>query len=144
MPNLIHDAHDVKGANDRDLGIAKCADSTALKQADDWLRDTVGPLVQSTIFKEKGLLVIVFDEACNEDESDGSGHQGGGARTHGTRQLKGQTGISVCCTLPSREHPPVDVGSPRSGIYELARRSQGRFQHGRIFHIVPVALLSDP
>src|SRR5438876_12257043 len=34
--------------------------------------------VQSTIFKEKGLLVIVFDEACNEDESDGSGHQGGG------------------------------------------------------------------
>ena len=78
VPNLIHDAHDVKGANDRDLGIAKCADSTALKQADDWLRDTVGPLVQSTIFKEKGLLVIVFDEACNEDESDGSGHQGGG------------------------------------------------------------------
>ena len=37
VPNLIHDAHDVKGANDRDLGIAKCADSTALKQADDWL-----------------------------------------------------------------------------------------------------------
>lgn len=78
VPDLFHDGHDVKGPNSRSEGLAKCGDAMALKQADDWLRDNIGPLLSSPVFKQKGLLVIVFDEASHDDESDGTGHAGGG------------------------------------------------------------------
>src|SRR5256885_6520464 len=50
----------------------------ALKQADDWLKDILSPLLASSLFKEKGLLVVTYDESSREDESDGAGHWGGG------------------------------------------------------------------
>ena len=77
-PDIFHDAHDVKGTNGRDLGKAKCGDNTALKEADDWLKDNIDPLVQSNSFKQSGMLVVVFDESSNDDKSDGTGHEGGG------------------------------------------------------------------
>lgn len=80
VPNLLHDAHDVAGPDGRDEGQAGCGNRQALKQADDWLRDNIGPLIDSSLFKEKGLLVIVFDEACDDDESDGAGHDESGGR----------------------------------------------------------------
>jgi hypothetical protein len=79
VPNLLHDAHDIVDA-DGHRGKAACGDRQALKQADDWLRENVGPLIESPLFKERGLLVIVFDEACDDDESDGGGHENGGGR----------------------------------------------------------------
>src|SRR5712692_2458458 len=77
-PDLFDDAHDVRGSNGDNMGKARCGDSTALKKADDWLKDNIDPLVQSSVFKESGLLVIVFDESSDDDESDGAGHKGGG------------------------------------------------------------------
>jgi phospholipase C len=79
VPNLLHDAHDVE-APDGHTRKANCGNPQALKQADDWLRDNIGPLIDSSVFKEKGLLVIVFDEACDDDESDGAGHDDFGGR----------------------------------------------------------------
>jgi hypothetical protein len=80
VPNLFHDAHDVEGPDGSDRGKAGCGDSRALRQADDWLRTNIGPLIASPTFQEHGLLVIVFDEACDDDESDGGGHGDSGGR----------------------------------------------------------------
>jgi hypothetical protein len=80
VPDLFDDGHDVKGTDGSDQGRAKCGDPTALKQADDWLRNNIAPLVSSAVFKDKGLLVVVFDEASNGDKSDGAGRAEGGGR----------------------------------------------------------------
>jgi hypothetical protein len=78
VPNLFDDGHNVKGANGRDQGLAPCADPSALKQTDDWLKNIFSPLLASKVFQDSGLLIITYDEACGDDESDGAGHWGGG------------------------------------------------------------------
>ena len=78
VPNLFDDGHSIKGTNGRNQGTARCADPTALKQADDWLKNIFSPLLASKVFEDTGLLVITFDEASGDDESDGAGHWGGG------------------------------------------------------------------
>jgi hypothetical protein len=79
VPSLINDAHDFRGA-DGIIGPAECRNGEALGQADKWLREHIAPLIASQVFREKGLLVIVFDEACHDDESDGEGHGDAGGR----------------------------------------------------------------
>jgi hypothetical protein len=37
-----------------------------LRDIDSWLRDNVDPLINSRIFRDSGLLLIVFDEACED------------------------------------------------------------------------------
>ena len=78
VPNLFDDGHSIKGTNGSNQGDARCGDTAALKQADDWLRDILGPLLQSKRFKDKGMLVITYDESSTDDQSDGAGHWGGG------------------------------------------------------------------
>jgi phospholipase C len=78
VPNLFDDGHSVKGTNGRSQGTARCGDATALKQADDWLKNIFSPLLTSKVFQDAGLLIITYDEASNDDESDGAGHWGGG------------------------------------------------------------------
>jgi acid phosphatase len=78
VPNLFNDAHNVKGANGKDQGHAHCGDPAAVKQVDAWMKSILSPLLASSVFKEKGLLVITFDEASRHDNSDGAGHEGGG------------------------------------------------------------------
>jgi len=78
VPNLFDDGHDVKGANGRSQGLARCGDANALKQSDDWLKDILSPLLASKTFADSGLLVITYDESCLDDTSDGAGHEGGG------------------------------------------------------------------
>jgi phosphatidylinositol-3-phosphatase len=78
VPNLFDDAHDVKGTNGSSQGTAPCGDATALRQADDWLKNIFTPLLDTPLFKDKGLLVIAFDESTSDDQSDGAGHYGGG------------------------------------------------------------------
>jgi hypothetical protein len=38
----------------------------------------MSPLLASKVFEDSGLLVVTYDEASNDDESDGAGHWGGG------------------------------------------------------------------
>ncbi len=78
VPDMFHDGHDVEDAGGYDIGKATCGSREALGQADRWLREKIRPLVESPVFAEKGLLLIVFDEACESDRSDGAGHEGGG------------------------------------------------------------------
>src|SRR5437588_11806452 len=55
-PNLCNDAHDC-----------------SLATADQWLQANIAPLVNSALFRQDGLLVIVFDEA-GSDNTNGGGH----------------------------------------------------------------------
>jgi phosphatidylinositol-3-phosphatase len=78
VPNVFDDGHSIKGTNGASQGDARCGDLAALKQSDDWLKAILSPLLASSVFKDKGLLVITYDEASRDDESDGAGHWGGG------------------------------------------------------------------
>ena len=57
VPNLCNDAHD-------------CPLSTA----DNWLKANIDPLIASPMFQKDGLLIIVFDEANDQDFTGGGGH----------------------------------------------------------------------
>jgi phospholipase C len=54
-PNLCNDAH-----------------NCSLGTADAWLKKNIAPLISSSVFKDGGLLIIVFDESAN-DNSHGGG-----------------------------------------------------------------------
>jgi acid phosphatase len=53
-PNLCNDAHDCP-----------------LGTADGWLKNNIGPLIQSASFKNGGLLIIVFDESGSDNTHGG-------------------------------------------------------------------------
>jgi acid phosphatase len=57
VPNLCDDAHD-------------CPLSTA----DNWLKTNIAPLIASPVFQKDGVLIIVFDEANDQDFTSGGGH----------------------------------------------------------------------
>jgi phosphatidylinositol-3-phosphatase len=57
VPNLLDDAHD-----------------GTLSQADSWLQQNIDPLIQSSVFQQDGLLIIVFDESEDSDVAHGGGH----------------------------------------------------------------------
>ncbi len=57
VPNLCNDGHDCP-----------------LATADNWLKTNIDPLIQSPIFQQDGLLIIVFDEADLTDFTAGGGH----------------------------------------------------------------------
>lgn len=78
VPNLYDDGHSIEGINGADQGLARCGEATALKHADDWLKNSMIPLLASKVFQDTGLLVITYDEASLDDQSDGAGHWGGG------------------------------------------------------------------
>jgi phosphatidylinositol-3-phosphatase len=78
VPNIFDDGHSIKGTNGASQGDAHCGDLNALKQSDDWLKAILSPLLATSLFKDNGLLVITYDEASRDDESDGAGHWGGG------------------------------------------------------------------
>jgi acid phosphatase len=78
VPNLVNDAHD----NPKTRRLARCGDEESLQVADDWLKKNIKPLLDSESFQEDGLLIIVFDEACDtgskKDGSLGPKQSGGG------------------------------------------------------------------
>jgi phosphatidylinositol-3-phosphatase len=78
VPNVFDDGHSIKGTNGGNQGNARCGDASALKQTDDWLKYIFSPLLASKMFEDGGLLIITYDEASGDDESDGAGHWGGG------------------------------------------------------------------
>lgn len=57
IPNLDHDAHD-----------------GSLKEADDWLRQHIAPLLENSVFQKDGILIITFDESFKSDPDHGGGH----------------------------------------------------------------------
>jgi phosphatidylinositol-3-phosphatase len=61
VPDIYDDGHD----DARTHKEAACGAHTVLKRIDQWLNNNIRPLVDSTDFQSSGLLIIVFDEACN-------------------------------------------------------------------------------
>ena len=57
VPNLCNDGHDCP-----------------LSVADAWLQANIGPFVSGSQFQRDGLLIIVFDEASDDDTANGGGH----------------------------------------------------------------------
>jgi len=78
VPNLFNDAHD----NPKTRKASACGDDESLQTADDWLKKNIKPLLKSDSFQKDGLLMIVFDEACDKgpkkDSSLGPKQRGGG------------------------------------------------------------------
>jgi len=62
VPNVYNDGHNDSATHT----IASCGDHRALRHIDILLRDNIDPLVRSHVFRESGLLLIVFDEACED------------------------------------------------------------------------------
>jgi hypothetical protein len=93
VPNLVNDGHD----NPKTRKGAACGDVESLPVADDWLKTNIKPLVDSESFQKDGLLLIVFDEACDtgakRDKSLGpTRKRGGGGHI---------TGVLVGAHLPA-------------------------------------------
>jgi len=59
-PNLYNDGH----SDPATRRSAACGDHRALQNVDSWLKTNMEPLIKSDGFQHGGLLVIVFDEAC--------------------------------------------------------------------------------
>jgi phosphatidylinositol-3-phosphatase len=57
IPNMDHDAHD-----------------GSLKEADNWLKQYIEPLLASPDFQKDGILIITFDESDKNDPDNGGGH----------------------------------------------------------------------
>lgn len=66
VPNLYHDGHNSLTTR-RGSG---CGEHQALRQIDDWLKENIRPLVESSTFQQGGLLIILFDEACSGKKGD--------------------------------------------------------------------------
>lgn len=62
VPDIHDDGHD----NAKTHRVAACGDHAALQQIDQWLHRNIRPLVEDGDFKRSGLLIIVFDEACDQ------------------------------------------------------------------------------
>lgn len=76
VPNLRSDAHDVPGTK-RPKDSA-CGQQESLGLADNWLKSTISPLIDNASFQKSGLLVVLFDEACNGDKTSARVHVKGG------------------------------------------------------------------
>ena len=42
--------------------------------ADNWLKQNIGPVLNSPAFTQAGLLIILFDESSGNDIANGGGH----------------------------------------------------------------------
>lgn len=66
-PNAVDDAHDCPG------GGALCTDDAKLSAADTWLRNNIGPLINSPALANS-VFIIVFDESLVIDPINGGGN----------------------------------------------------------------------
>jgi hypothetical protein len=66
-PNAVDDAHDCPG------GGSLCTDDAKLSAADTWLRNNIGPLINSPALANS-VFIIVFDESLVIDPINGGGN----------------------------------------------------------------------
>jgi len=81
VPNLFDDAH----TNARTRRGATCRDPESLRVADHWLEANLKPVIEADTFRKDSLLVVVFDEACDQGSKadshlDSKRSRGGGGR----------------------------------------------------------------
>jgi acid phosphatase len=81
IPNVFDDAH----TNPRTGRGAACRDPESLRMADHWLEQNLKPVIDTESFRKDSLLVVVFDEACDQGSKadshiDPKRSRGGGGR----------------------------------------------------------------
>ena len=67
VPNEFHNLHSCTEGGE------SCTEQEQMHLGDTWLRDNVGPLLESKSFQQDGLLLILFDEAEPQDKTHGGG-----------------------------------------------------------------------
>jgi acid phosphatase len=67
LPNQLHNGHDCPSGE-------TCPDADRLSATDGWLSANIAPLLQSALFQQDGLLIIVWDESVDTDWAYGGGH----------------------------------------------------------------------
>jgi len=67
VPNNVNNAHDCP------WGGSNCSTATKLKDADDWLRRHIAPVLSNREFLQDGILIITFDESKHSDQARGGG-----------------------------------------------------------------------
>ena len=68
VPNQQHNGHNCPP------GTSPCSDSLILRTLDSWLKNNIGPLLNTPQFQQDGILIIVFDEGKETDTAHGGGH----------------------------------------------------------------------
>ncbi|HKT50355.1 MAG TPA: alkaline phosphatase family protein [Candidatus Angelobacter sp.] len=68
VPNQQHNGHNCPP------GTSPCSDSLILRTLDGWLKNNIGPLLNTSDFQKDGILIIVFDEGKESDTAHGGGH----------------------------------------------------------------------
>lgn len=68
VPDNANNSHDCPP------GMQTCSHEETLANSDNWLRDNIGPLLQSSAFQQNGLLIITYDESDESDTQKGGGH----------------------------------------------------------------------
>ena len=68
VPNLQNDGYDCPANK------PVCRNVDKLRNMDNWLQTNIDPLVTSSAFQADGLLIIVFDQSDDTDQTNGGGH----------------------------------------------------------------------
>jgi phosphatidylinositol-3-phosphatase len=67
VPNLANDGHDCPGE------AGNCTDTQKLSNIDDWVKNNIGPLINSSAF-QNSMLIYTWDEGDVNDMANQGGH----------------------------------------------------------------------
>lgn len=65
---------DQNNSHDCPANMPACSINENLANADTWLRNIIGPVVNDANFQNNGLLIITYDESGSNDRAHGGGH----------------------------------------------------------------------
>jgi acid phosphatase len=68
VPDIYNNSHNCPA------GMKTCTLAQNLGNADNWLKENIGPLLNNSGFQDNGLLIITYDESEASDRQLGGGH----------------------------------------------------------------------
>jgi phosphatidylinositol-3-phosphatase len=68
VPNQVNNMHDCPP------GMATCTNNDKELHGDQWLQQTIAPILSQPSFQKDGLMIIAWDESWDNDSRNGGGH----------------------------------------------------------------------
>lgn len=68
VPNQVNNMHDCPP------GMDTCTNNDKLLHGDQWLQQTIAPILAQSSFQKNGLMIIAWDESWDNDSRNGGGH----------------------------------------------------------------------
>jgi hypothetical protein len=68
VPNQVNNMHDCPP------GMTTCTNNDKELHGDQWLQQTIAPILSQSSFQKDGLLIIAWDESWDNDPRNGGGH----------------------------------------------------------------------